>query len=204
MRYWLVENSHTFYITNHSIIFPTTIHIVTCHSNRHSFHISCLGLPIHITLGYLIAFFTSYTVPFYYFIFLHTIFQISYSPSPSSFFFSILSASHWQTSSPYHNSHPCPHISICKTLISWTFFHLYILFLPIYIMKTIFHACLPTSLIPLQTCFFQNFTFTFIPNFTIQFRLTSLNQIRFTNSISPNILHVCLHRDCHLACSLGI
>ena len=31
-----------------------------------------------------------------------------------------------------------PHIPICKTFISWTFFHLYILFLPFCIIKSIF------------------------------------------------------------------
>ena len=62
----------------------------------------------------------------------------------------------------------------------------------------LFHTCLPTSLILLQMCFFQYFPFTFIPNFTIPFKLTSLNQIRFTNSKSPNLLHICLHRDQHI------
>ena len=57
---------------------------------------------------------------------------------------------------------------------------------------------MPTSLILLQMCFFQNSPFTFIPNFTIPFKLTYLNQIKFTNSKSPNLLHVCLHRDHHL------
>ena len=47
-------------------------------------------------------------------------------------------------------------------------------------------------------CFFQNSPFTFIPSFTIPFKLNSLNQIRFTSSISPNLLHMCLHRDHHL------
>ena len=60
------------------------------------------------------------------------------------------------------------------------------------------HTCLPNSLIRLQMCFFQNSPFTFIPNFAIPFKLTSLNQIRFTNSKSPNLLHICLHRDHHL------
>ena len=41
-------------------------------------------------------------------------------------------------------------------------------------------------------------TFTFIPNFTIPFKLTSLNQIRFTDSKSPDLLHICLHHDHHL------
>ena len=65
-------------------------------------------------------------------------------------------------------------------------------------LNPFFHTCLPTSLILLQICFFQNSKFTFIPNFTIPFKLTSLNQIRFTNSKSPNLLHICLHRDHHL------
>ena len=65
-------------------------------------------------------------------------------------------------------------------------------------LKPFFHTCLPTSLILLQMCFFQNSPFTFTPNLTILFKLTSLNQIRFTNSKSPNLLHICLHRDHHL------
>ena len=46
--------------------------------------------------------------------------------------------SHWETSSSHHQSHSCPHIPICKTFISWTFFHLYILFFPFCIIKSIF------------------------------------------------------------------
>ena len=46
--------------------------------------------------------------------------------------------SHWQTSSSHHQSHSCPHLPICKTLISWTLFHLYILFFPFCIIKAIF------------------------------------------------------------------
>ena len=65
-------------------------------------------------------------------------------------------------------------------------------------LKPFFHTCLPTSLILLQMCFFQNSPLTFIPNFTIPFKLTSLNQIRLTNSKSPNLLQICLHRDYHL------
>ena len=65
-------------------------------------------------------------------------------------------------------------------------------------LNQFFHTCFPTSLILLQMCFFQNSPFTFIPNFAIPFKHTSLNQIRFTNSKSPNLLHICLHRDHHL------
>ena len=65
-------------------------------------------------------------------------------------------------------------------------------------LNPFFHTYLPTSLMLLQMCFFQNSPFTFVPNFTIPFKLTSLNQIGFTNSKSPNLLHICLHRDHHL------
>ena len=46
-------------------------------------------------------------------------------------------------------------------------------------LKPSFHACLSTSLIFLSMCFFQNSPVTVIPSFTIPFKLTSLNQIRF-------------------------
>ena len=92
-RYRLVENSHTLYFMNHSIIFLITIHTVTHHSKPQSLHLLCLCLLFHISLSYLVVsfsiFFTSHTVPFYYFIFLYTIFQISYSPSTSFSFFYI-------------------------------------------------------------------------------------------------------------------
>ena len=81
-RYMLVDNSHTLYIINHSILFLITIHTVTYHTNTQSLQLSCLCLLFHNTLRYLIVsfsiFFSSHTVFFYYFIFLHTIFQIPY------------------------------------------------------------------------------------------------------------------------------
>ena len=42
-----------------------------------------------LTLNGLLYFITSHMIPLYYFIFIHTILQISYSPSPSFSFFSI-------------------------------------------------------------------------------------------------------------------
>ena len=91
--YRLVENSHSLYIVYHSILFLISIHTVTYHSNPQSLHLSCLCLLFHITLRYLMGFFsiffTSHMVSFYYFIFLYTIFQILYSPTPSSSCFSI-------------------------------------------------------------------------------------------------------------------
>ena len=100
----LVDNSHTLYIINHSILFLIIIHTVTYHTNTQSLQLSCLCLLFHNTLRYLIVSFSifsfsSHTVSFYYFIFLHTIFQIPYSPSPS--FKSLIAPLHLPLSSPY-------------------------------------------------------------------------------------------------------
>ena len=65
-------------------------------------------------------------------------------------------------------------------------------------LKPFFHTCLPTSLILLKMYLFQNSPFTFVPNFTFSCQLTSLNQIRLTNSKSQNLLHWFLHRDDHI------
>ena len=46
--------------------------------------------------------------------------------------------------------------------------------------------------------FFYTTSLTFILRFTIPFTLASLSQRRFTNSINPNLLHICLHRAHHL------
>ena len=73
--YRLVENSHTLYIINHSILFLITIHTVIYHSNPQSLHLSCLCLLFQITLRYLIVFlyflpsFKSRTAP-HHFLFL--------------------------------------------------------------------------------------------------------------------------------------
>ena len=88
----LVDNSHTLYITNHSIVFLIIAHTVTYHSNLHSRYISCLCPLFHITLRYIIVYFlvfTSYTISFYY----------SYSSILS--FKSLTSPLHLPLSSPY-------------------------------------------------------------------------------------------------------
>ena len=54
----LVDNSHTLYIINHSILFLITIHTVTYHTNTQSLQLSCLCLLFHNTLRYLIVSFT--------------------------------------------------------------------------------------------------------------------------------------------------
>ena len=61
-----------------------------------------------------------------------------------------------------------------------------------------FHASLPTPRILSHMHFFHSFSSTFILRFPIPFTLASLSQIRFTNSINPNLLHICLHRAHHL------
>ena len=154
-----------------------------------SYHLSNLLQPISIFLVLLHIKCIQITYASLFLLF-HTCIYRSSSSSMSSF--------HWQTASPHHHYHSCPLISIWKTFISLTLFYLYILFLPLCIIKAIFHTCLPTSLILLQMCFFQNSPFTFIPNFTTPLKLNSLNQIRFTKSKSRNLLHMCLDRDHHL------
>ena len=57
-------------------------------------------------------------------------------------------------------------------------------------LNPFFHTCLPTSLILLQMCFFQNSQFTFIPNFTIPFKLTSLNSCLELN-LSLSVTTIC-------------
>ena len=110
-------------------------------------------------------------IPFYYFIFIHTILQISYVLPLSILLFLHMKCiqithcnsvstttptiivlpchpfthSYGQTSSPSHQSYSCTNTSICKTLISWTFFYSYILFLPFCAIETIF-PCSPTTL----------------------------------------------------------
>ena len=159
-------------------------------------------------------------VSFYHFLFLHTVFQIPYSPSPSSPYkvhsnntcFSVSTSPHRNLSSSYFHvilslpltgKHPPLTISLTPaptfpsaklSFLGHSFICTYSFSLSVS-LNPFFHTCLPTSLILLQMCFFQNSQFTFIPNFTIPFKLTSLNQIRFTNSKSPNLLHICLHRD---------
>ena len=90
-RYMLVENSHTLYIINHSILHSSLsyiqLHITPTHSLS-IIHVSayCSTILSDISLFLFLFFFTSHMVFFYYLIFLHTIFQILYSPSPSSSF----------------------------------------------------------------------------------------------------------------------
>ena len=172
-------------------------------------------------------FFTSHTVSFYYFIFLHTIFQIPYSPSPyvplsspykvhsNNTCFSVYTSPHLHLSSSYFHvilslpitgKHPpltiilspAPTSTSTKhSFLGHSFVYTYSVSLSVS-LKPFFHTCLPTSHILLQMCFLQNSPFTLIPNFTIPYKLNSLNQIRFTNSKSPNLLHMCLHHDHHL------
>ena len=120
----------------------------------------------------------------------NTCFSVSTSPHrhlSSSYFHVILSLpSHWQTSPLTISLTPAPTFPICKTFISWTLFHLYILFLPFCIIKAIFpylFANLPYSSYRCASSRIPHFTF--IPNFTIPFKLTFPNQIRFTNSKNP-------------------
>ena len=46
--------------------------------------------------------------------------------------------------------------------------------------------------------FFHTSSSTFVIMFTIPFTLASFSQVRFTNSINPNLLHICLHCAHHL------
>ena len=62
ISYRLVENFHTLYIINDSILFLIIIHTVTYHSNPQSLYISCLCLLFHIILIYLIVSFSMYGV----------------------------------------------------------------------------------------------------------------------------------------------
>ena len=81
-------------------------------------------IPHYSQISHCLFFSTSpHTVPFYYFIFLHTIFQIFYSPSPSSSFLS----------SPYkvHSNNTCFSVSTSPHLhLSSSYFHV-ILSLPL-------------------------------------------------------------------------
>ena len=84
-RYMLVDNSHTLYIINHSILFLITIHTATYHTNTQYLHLSC-PLPtvpqysqiFHCFFFYFFS--SSHTVSFYYFIFLHTTFKSLITP----------------------------------------------------------------------------------------------------------------------------
>ena len=60
----LVDNSHTLYIINHSILFLITIHTVTYHTNTQSLQLSCLCLLFHNTLRYLIVSFSNFFLQF--------------------------------------------------------------------------------------------------------------------------------------------
>ena len=86
----------------------------------------------------------------------NTCFSVSTSPHrhlSSSYFHVILSLP--LTSSSHHQYHSYPHIPICKTFISWIFFHLCILVLPFCIIKSIFpylFANLPSSSLVFVSC----------------------------------------------------
>ena len=85
----LVDNSHTLYITKYSISFLITIHTVAYHSKPQSLmYIQTVAHYSQISHCFFL-YFPSHTVPFYCFTPIHTIFQISYNPSPSTSFFSI-------------------------------------------------------------------------------------------------------------------
>ena len=90
----LVENSHTLYIINHSILFLITIHTVTYHTNTQSLHLSCLCLLFHNTLRNLIVSFSNF-----FSLLTRYPFIISYSSIPS--FKSFTAPLHLPLSSPY-------------------------------------------------------------------------------------------------------
>ena len=91
-----------------------------------------------------------------------------------------------------------PHLTISLTLaptlpsanLSFIghIFHFHILFLPFCIIEPIL-PLLPANLLSLQKLqmyLFHTFLTILIPRLTIPFTLTSINNIRLTNSISPN------------------
>ena len=174
--YRLVENSHSLYIVNHSILFLIIIHTVTYHSNPQSLHLSCLCLLFHITLRYLMVSFSILSLLTWY------PFIISYSSIPS--FKSNTAPLYLPLSSPYkvHSNNTCFSVSTSPhRQLSSSYFHV-ILSLPLtgkhppltirltpapsfpssklsflghcFFCTYSFHTCLPTSLILLQMCFF--------------------------------------------------
>ena len=125
-----------------------------------------------------------------------TCFSVSTSPHLDlslSYYYVILSL---PLTGKHHPISLTPDPTFPSEKLSFHFFHFYILFQPFCISKAIFHTYLPTSLLVLQLCFVQNSPF--IPNFTIPYELTSLNQRMFTISRSPHLIHMCLDRDHHL------
>ena len=179
-RYRLVENSHTLYIINQSILFLITIHTVTYHSKPQSLHLSCLCLLFHITLRYILVSSYIFSLP------TRNPFIISYSSIPS--FKSLTAPPHLPLSSPYkciqitHASlfilvHICtyhPHTSMLSfhslspsvsllpshfylqnSFFGHSFICTYSFSLSVS-LKSFFHTCLPTSLILLQMCFFHS------------------------------------------------
>ena len=106
--------------------------------------------------------------------------------------------SYGQTSSPYHQSNGCTTLPSAKfSFLGLSFIRTYSFSLSVS-LKPSFHALLPLSCILSQIYFFHPSRSTFIPRFTIPLTLTSLRQIRFTNSNNPNLLHIYLHLDHHL------
>ena len=91
----LVDNSHTLYIINHSILFHITIHTVTYHTNTQSLQLSCLCLLFHNILRYLIVSFS-----IYFLVLTQYPFIISYSSIPS--FKSLIAPLHLPLSSPFN------------------------------------------------------------------------------------------------------
>ena len=132
----------------------------------------------------------------------NTCISVSTSPQPhlqSSYFHVILSL-------PITGKHPPLTISrtLAPTLPSAKLSFIGLSFIRTYSFSRsvslipYFHALLPLSCILSQIYFFHHSRSTFIPRFTIPFTLTSLRQIRFTNSNIPDLLYICLHLDHHL------
>ena len=197
---------YTRYISLQPTVFPSFMSLPTV---PHYSQISHGSSSHMVSFYYFIPLFKSFTAP------LHVPLSSPYKVHSNNTCFSVSNSPHRHLSSSYFHvilsllltgKHPPLIISLtpAPTFLSANFSFLGHYFICTYSfflyvsLKPFFHTCLPTSRIQLQMCFFQNFPFTFIPNFTIPFKLTSLNQIRFTNTKRPNLLHVCLHRDHHL------
>ena len=127
----------------------------------------------------------------------NTCISVSTSPQPhlqSSYFHVILSLPLTGKQPPITTS-----LTLAPTLPSTKLYFIRTYSFSLYVsLKPSFHALLPHSCILSQIYFFHPSPSTLIPRFTIPFTLTSLKQIRFTNSINPNLLHMCLHLDHHL------
>ena len=191
-------------------------------SHSSSIHIMpiCILSPVHASVCYYtslskISRFLYYiSAPFYYIIFM----QMHEFVSLCSILLALLHISCIQTAhvllfrlAHTHKNHH--HTSMSSLTISYTLaptlpsakhtflWHIFIFtysFFHSVSLNPFFHDCLPTSYILSQMYFFHTFLCIFIPWLTIPFTLTSLNNKRFTNSISPNLVHICLNLPQHL------